>query len=113
MSEENSGGIKSPFMKNTKVVRNHLNSEQIIVEAVYGFKMTLEALRSEGVNPRPEVLTGYIAGFTTTLNAIGFDKTDAMKLGIKLTDAIFEAGGGVGCGDCDACKAKKQRHERE
>lgn len=108
MSNENEP-IKSPFSpRNTKVVRNHLNSEQIIADAVHGFSMTLEALEAEGVKPRPEVLTGYIAGFTTTLSSIGFDKRDAMKLGMKLSDAIFDIGGVKPCGNCDACKKKHQ-----
>lgn len=93
-------GIPSPFMSKA------VTSDEIIVEMVNGFSATLATLEKVGTETNEGTLTTYLAGFTSALKALGFDRAESMKLTQLVAEEIIKIGTSDEPCECPNCKNK-------
>lgn len=94
-------GIPSPFIKEVRGNRDTVTASQVEKVMVMGFIACLEAHDLVKEKATKMTLTTYLAGFTTTLCALGYSQKDALELTNDLADAIVNEG--AEC-NCDKCK---------
>jgi len=107
MKKENEKeAVKSPLQFGA-IVKGTKHSSEIAAEMVRGFEATLSAYEQVGEKPDKLTITAYLAGFTATLKALGFEADDALRLTHEVAVAIIEKGGkGFSTCDCDNCSKK-------
>lgn len=102
-------GIPSPFSVPAMVVNKATNSGDIADTMATGFARLLAVLEAQNANVDKYTMTIYLAGFTASLKALGFDQAEGMALTKQVAEHIIKIGteGDDEPCDCPNCKGKK------
>lgn len=106
MGQENEP-VKSPFMKNIKVIRAHTNNKDMLEELFGGFETICRTYESEGVKLPDTAAAIYVGGVMMSLKAVGFANEDSERLGIDLMKIIEIAG--LNTCDCENCVRNREK----
>lgn len=106
MKNEKPQGIPSPFSGHATVVKKATNSDSIAEEMAEGFARLLAVLDAQKAEVDAYTLTTYLAGFTASLKALGFDHKEGMRLTEIVATRIVEIGTSDEACDCPNCKKK-------
>jgi len=100
-------GIPSPFSGHATVVRKATNSDDIADKMAKGFARLLAVLETQNANVDAYTMTSYLAGFTASLQALGFDQKEGMHLTKLVAEHIIKIGTDDEPCDCPNCKKDK------
>ncbi len=98
-------------MENTKVVHKSTSTEEMAEELVENFARLLRQLEENGKEADEKTFLNYLAGATSALMVMGFGK-DGTQAVVDRVHVLIDDIVGEGCGECDACKRRKELGEK-